>query len=401
MHTISPRKKHFHPSRLHKVLAFLLAACMAILAGCSSAGQTDSVQTSAEENTDFNVAVFYYDYSDNYVSDVRMALTRYMAQAGIPYSEYDAGANQSTQYSQIDSAIAAHASLLIVNIVNSGSSNTTDSICMKAYRAGIPVIFFNRSIEDNGDEGVILDYYDDVAFVGTDPAEGGHLQGKMIGNYLVDHFDETDLNKDGVISYALFKGEAKNAEAIYRTKYSVEDADEILTGAGYPSLYYFNQSSVDYYQLDLTGKWSSAAVHDYMETNLTQYNEDLENMIELVICNSDSMAEGAIRALQTYGYNLGKEAECTTIPVFGVDASIVGRQLISDGTMCGTIKQDADGMAECILHLSKNVSEGKDLLDDTGKYDWDREHGLKNKLYIPYSVYDPTEDNEAEDDSSA
>lgn len=378
-------------SSTYRIPAFFLAACMVFLTACSSMNPTELIQSSTKKDVPFNAAIFYYDYSDNYISEVRMALTGYMTEAGIPYHEYDAAANQSTQHSQIDTAIAAHASLLIVNVVNSGSSNTTDAICMKAYRAGIPVIFFNRSIEDLGDEGVILDFYNDVAFVGTDPAEAGHLQGKMIGNYLLHHYDETDLNGDGQISFALFKGEAKNAEAIYRTKYSVEDANTILEEGGYPPLSYFNQAAVDPYQLDLTGKWSLSAVQDYMLTNLTQYNEDLGNMIELIICNSDTMAEGAIRALQTYGYNLGTD-ECKTIPVFGVDASIAGKELIADGKMRGTVTQDPDGMAECITHLAKNVAEGKTLLADTGEYAWDKEHGLANKFFIPYSEYDPLDE---------
>ena len=58
----------------------------------------------------------------------------------------------------------------------------------------------------------------------------------MIGEYLKEYYSKVDLNRDGVISYALFKGEAKNVEAIYRTKYSVEDANEILVKAGYPEL---------------------------------------------------------------------------------------------------------------------------------------------------------------------
>jgi len=122
-------------------------------------------------------------------------------------------------------------------------------------------------------------------------------------------------------------------------------------------------------------------------TNLMQYNEDIGNMIELVICNSDTMAEGAIRALQTFGYNLGT-SDCTTIPVFGVDASVSGRKLIAEGKMSGTVVQDAAGMAECILHLAKNVAQDKDMLDDTEGYNWDEEHNLRNKLYIPYSLYD-------------
>jgi methyl-galactoside transport system substrate-binding protein len=112
-------------------------------------------------------------------------------------------------------------------------------------------------------------------------------------------------------------------------------------------------------------------------------------MIELVICNSDTMDEGAIRALQTYGYNLGTD-DSIKIPVFGVDASIPGRQLIAENKMTGTVVQDAGAMAECILHLSKNVAEKKDMLAGTEKYSWDKEHDLRNKFYMHYSLYDPS-----------
>ena len=39
--------------------------------------------------------------------------------------------------------------------------------------------------------------------------------------------------------------------------------------------------------------------------------------IEVIISNDDSMAIGAIQALQTYGYNKGDKTK--TIPVVGVD----------------------------------------------------------------------------------
>ena len=386
------RPKRSGKIHFYTILA-LAAGLLIMLTGCNAISPSSSSANSgaSKDGMPFNVAVFYYDYSDNYISSVRTSLTRGLVTAGIPYREYDAASSQSTQNAQIDSALNENVSLLIVNIVNSGSSNATDAICMKAYRADIPVIFFNRPVEDNGDEGVILNFYDNVAFVGTDPAEAGHLQGQLIGEYLLENFKKTDLNGDGKISYAMFKGEAKNAEAIYRTKYAVEDANAYLTKAGYPELYYFNQNAVDNYQLDLTGKWSLTAVQDYMLTNLAQYNEEMGNMIELVICNSDTMAEGAIRALQTYGYNLGTD-DSTNIPVFGVDASIPGRQLIAENKMTGTVVQDAGAMAECILHLSKNVAEEKDMLYGTEKYSWDEEHDLHNKFYMHYSLYDPSAD---------
>ena len=53
------------------------------------------------------------------------------------------------------------------------------------------------------------------------------------------------------------------------------------------------------------------------------------------------------------------DGNCTTIPVFGVDATDAAKQLIADGKMTGTIKQDAEGMANGIAYLAKNIQAGK------------------------------------------
>ena len=49
-----------------------------------------------------------------------------------------------------------------------------------AKKENIPLIFFNREVSDK-----IVKGYDKCAFVGTDAAEAGHLQGEMIGEYLI------------------------------------------------------------------------------------------------------------------------------------------------------------------------------------------------------------------------
>ena len=237
----------------------------------------------------------------------------------------------------------------------------------KASAAGIPVIFFNRAVESDEEEGKVLGSYDKCAFVGTDAPEAGHMQGKMIGDYVTEHFDEIDLNGDGQISYAMFMGQLGNVEAIYRTQYAVEDANAVLTEAGKPELVYFDESNTDCYQVDQDGNWSATAANNYMTTNLSQYNEENGNMIELVICNNDGMAEGAISALNDKGYNLGTD-DCKTIPVFGVDATDSAKQLIADGKMTGT-----------------NVATGKDVMDGTDSYNISA--NVSNKIYIPYGVY--------------
>lgn len=354
----------------------------------TAAGEAESVaeavSEAAENVEDLNVGVFYYTYSDTYITSVRTALDKALTDAGITFQNFDGNSNQTTQNEQIDTAIVQGCNLLVVNIVTSGSVDASQAIVDKASAAGIPVVFFNRAVEGDEDEGKVLGSYDKCAFVGTDAPEAGHMQGEMIGNYLVENYDTVDLNGDGKISYAMFMGQLGNVEAIYRTQYGVEDANKILVENGKPELEYFDASNTDCYQVDQDGNWSATAANNYMNTNLAQYNEENGNMIELIICNNDGMAEGAISALNDKGYNLGTE-DCTTIPVFGVDATDAAKQLIADGKMTGTIKQDAEGMANGIAHLVGNVGAGKELMAETD--DFNISEKVSNKIFIPYAAY--------------
>lgn len=364
------------------------AAADTTAAGSEAEKVSEAVTEAAKEEgkkiEDMTVGVFYYTYSDTYISSVRTALDESLKAAGIDFQDYDANSNQTTQNEQIDTAISTGANLLIVNIVTSGSVDASQAIVDKAQAAGIPVIFFNRAVESGEEEGKVLGSYDKCAFVGTDAPEAGHMQGDMIGKYLVENFDAVDLNGDGSISYAMFMGQLGNVEAIYRTQYAVEDANKVLTEAGKAELQYFDSSNKDCYQVDQDGNWSATAANNYMNTNLSQYNKENNNMIELIICNNDGMAEGAISALNDKGYNLG-DGTSTTIPVFGVDATDAAKQLIADGKMTGTIKQDAEGMAEAIAFLTQNVAEGKAVMDGTDSYNISE--NVSNKIYIPYAAY--------------
>lgn len=216
------------------------------------------------------------------------------------------------------------------------------------------------------------------------------MQGKMIGDYLVENFDKVDLNGDGKISYAMFKGDEANVEAIYRTQFGVEDANAVLTEAGKPELEYFDASNTSKYQVDLGGAWSAQAALDYMNTNLSQYNEANGNMIELVICNNDGMAEGVVSALQDVGFNTGSGK---TIPVFGVDATEAAQLLISEGKMTGTVKQDAEGMANAIAETAASLAAGSSIADavsaaaGTNADMYTIADGVANKLFVAYAPF--------------
>ncbi|MEY8521609.1 galactose ABC transporter substrate-binding protein [Lachnospiraceae bacterium 38-10] len=322
-----------------------------------------------------SVAVFYYTYGDTYISSVRSALDAALDGAGVAYQDYDSNNSQTTQTEQIDTAIAQGAKVLVVNQVDTGSDDTTKNIIEKAQAADIPVIFFNRSVSEE-----VVTTYDKAVFVGTDYEMAGHMQGEMIGNYLVENYDTVDLNGDGVISYVMFKGQEGNAEADARTQFGVEDADKVLAEAGKEPLSFYDSNNSDKYLVDKDGAWSAAAATDYLQTAMSQYSEANNNMIELVIANNDEMAIGSVTALQNAGYN--KEG-ATVIPVFGVDATDAAKDAIAAGSMIGTIKQDAEGMANTIAQIAQNFQGGADKFADVDAANvvgtW--------RVNIPYATY--------------
>ena len=310
-------------------------------------------ENKAPASKDGSVAVFYYTYGDTYISSVRTALDSALDKAGISYQDYDSNNSQTTQSEQVTTAIAQGATVLVVNLVDTGSDDAAKNIISQAN--GVPVIFFNRSVSEEA-----VTSSDKCVFVGTDYEMAGHMQGEMIGNYLLENYDTLDLNGDGTISYVMFKGQEGNAEADARTKYGQEDADAILTGAGKSALSFYDSANSNKYLVDQAGAWSSAAATEYMQTIMSQYNEANNNMVELVIANNDEMAIGAITALQNAGYN---KDGATVIPVFGVDATDAAKDAISAGSMIGTIKQDAEGMANTIANITANFMDGKEAFD--------------------------------------
>ena len=352
-----------------KIFALLLAlACVFSFAACSGGN-------AGSDSSDGEVSVFYYTFSDTYISSVRSAMDKLLSDSGVKYNNYDANGNQTTQTEQVTTAIAKGSKLLIVNVVDTGSNDAAQNIVDMAKAQNIPVIFFNRSVDES-----VVSSYDKCVFVGTDYEMAGHMQGEMIGEYVLANYDKLDLNGDGKISYVMFKGQEGNMEAIARTQYGVEDCNKVLTEAGKPEIEFYDANNSNKYLVDQNGTWASQAATEYMSTILAQYSEAGNNMIELVIANNDEMAIGSVTALQNAGYN--KEG-ATVIPVFGVDATDAAKDAIAAGTMTGTIKQDAEGMANTIAQITANyltsaeTFEGVDAANVVGTW----------RVNIPYAMY--------------
>jgi methyl-galactoside transport system substrate-binding protein len=327
--------------------------------------------------------VSWYTFGDVYLTSVREALDAALEEKGIDVNDRDSNGNQTTQTDDVNTAVLTGANALIINLVDSGAIGTAQGLLDIAKNSDLPVVFFNRAVsQDNQESADLFGSYEKSCFVGTDFEEAGKMQGKMIGEYLVANYDKIDLNGDGVISYVMFKGDEANQEAIARTKYGVEDANAVLAEAGKPELVFYDENNANKYLVDTNGTWSSVASNDYMQTILAQYSEANGNMIELVIANNDDMAIGAINALASVGYNTGDPDK--TIPVFGVDAVQMAKDAIAAGTMTGSIKQDAEGMADAVATITSNLIAGNDKYEGLNENyrvvdDW--------FVQIPYAIY--------------
>lgn len=331
-------------------------------------------EDSQPERRSLKAAILYDSLSDAKTKAIAGHLRQNLEALDVTISEYEADGDFEMQLMQASGAIKGGTDVLLVELVDEGYSNEAEEICRAAANQNVPVIFFYREIEMRNEQGVVLNHYKNTAFVGPSVRAAGRVQGEMIGDYVRDHYSKLDLNHDGLISYALFKGDNLSERADLRTRNSVANASRVLKDAGYPALTYFDSGNTYGYQLDLTGTWSSFSVREYMETNLALYNEKDGNMIELVICNSDDMARGAVEALNSAGYNLA-DGESTTIPVFGIDGTLDARNLIQGKKMTGTAVCDAQKLAEKTASLVDRLGLGYEMTEESDS----------NRITVDYS----------------
>ena len=263
----------------------------------------------------------------------------------------DGTGNQGTQNEQVDRFLAQGYDAICVNEVDRTAASV---IIDKARAADIPVIFFNR--EPVGED---MQRWQNVYYVGSDPREAGDMQGRIV----VDLYDENpasvDRNGDGRIQYVILEGEPGHQDATLRT----ESCIAALTSAG-----------IDVEKLaSEPANWQRAQASAKMAQWLA--DEELRDRIEVIFCNNDDMALGAIEALKAEGYNTG-DAE-KFIPVVGVDATAPALESMSKGELLGTVLNDGENQGKASINIAAVAADGQEVTSETigyevtdGKYVW-------------------------------
>mgnify|MGYP001036023201 CR=1 FL=1 len=290
----------------------------------SSTAASSAAASSEAATGSANVGVCIYQFADNFMTLYRTDLEEYLKDKGYSVTIVDGKNDQNTQTEQINTFLQQGVDVLVINPVQTTSAQTiVDTISP----SGTPIVFINRE----PDKSVLDSYADKCCYVGADARQSGTYQGELI----LETETQGDINGDGVITYIMCKGDPENIDAQYRTEYSIKALED--AGKKVNCLYEY---------LD---NWDQTTAQQDVANALSQYGDQ----IEVVFCNNDAMALGALQSIQQAGRTVGKD-----IYLVGVDALAEAVQDVLDGNMTGTVLNDDVGQATAAAEATKLYVEG-------------------------------------------
>ena len=353
-----------------RLFALIMASMMTMgaMAGCASSTTTetptegDTTQQGTDTATDdttassdvdlsgVSVGVCIYKFDDTFMTNVRNNMQAQADALGIEIEMVDSQNKQPTQNEQVDTFITKGMTALAVNPVDRTAAGP---LVEKASAAGLPIVFLNREPEPD-----VMQSYDKVWYVGAKAEESGTMSGEIIADYWNANKDTADKNGDGKLQYIMITGEPGHQDATLRTEYSVK----ALTDAGIEVEEIGND----------TAMWDKVKATDLMNAFITSRGIDT---IEAVLCNNDDMALGVIESLKANGYNTGDASKF--IPVVGVDATAAALEAMANGSLLGTVLNDAENQGIATTNIAAMAAAGQEITSDTvgyeitdGKYVW-------------------------------
>ena len=308
------------------LLSSLWLCAASLLAGCSG-------KENAGEKNSIRIGVSLYRGDDTFINNIRGELEKcakeYEKETGVKVNLdiQDAKGSQNTQNDQVERFISLGCDVMCINPVDRTAASV---IIDKAMAADIPVVFFNRQpVEED------MDRWDQLYYVEAAAKESAVLQGSSVVDHYKENPESLDLNGDGVVSYVLLEGESSHQDALIRTEWSVQT----LKDGGIPIE-------------KLTGgiaNWERSQASALME----QWLEKYPGQIELILCNNDDMALGAIDAMERAGI--------TGISVVGIDGTTPGLEAVESGKMMGTVSSNKELYAGAVFGIASSRALGEEI----------------------------------------
>ena len=340
--------------KLKKVAALGLATAMAFsVTACSSSKPAETTAAAEDAETtaaadgeavkeavegkdpaEVKVGISIYQFADNFMTLYRNELQNYLVnELGLKaenISIMDGKNDQSEQMNQIRNFVTQGFDVMIVNLVQASSEPDVTNICNEA---GIPVVYINREPDAEREEAWVTDGIK-ATYVGADARQSGTFQGEEIAELE----NKGDADGDGVVRYIMVQGDPENVDAQYRTEFSVK----ALTDAGMEVEELLKQR----------GDWDQAKAQQIAQDALNQYGDK----IEVIFCNNDAMALGALQAIEAAGRKVNED-----IYLVGVDALTEAVQNVIDGKQTGTVFNDHFSQAKAAADAAVQFISGEEV----------------------------------------
>ena len=326
---------------MKKALALILAILMMVtcLAACGEKAATDTGKDPADasepadnaatdgaddaepaqtSDEDVVIGVSFQGLSDEYIVRLSDAFQARADELGVTVQVADGQMDAETQVGQVENFIAQKVDVIVLNPISmDGCAPAVEA----ANEAGIPIITL-ISITSNQDLA--------SAYVGSDSVESGLIEGQMMVE---------DLGGKGNI--VVMFGQMGHDAQIGRYEgllQAMEGTDiEIVA--------------------EQTGNWSREEGMALMENWLASGKE-----IDAVVAQNDAMALGALMAIEAKGLT-------GEIKVYGIDAQAEALDAVENGTMAGTVFQNAEEQGSKCVDVALAAAKGETL---------------ESNYYIPY-----------------
>jgi D-xylose transport system substrate-binding protein len=298
-------------------LAVVVAGAAVMLSACSSTTPSASgggAAASGGTATGCKVGVSWNNYSqERWKKADEPAMVKAITAAGGTYERADANDKAEQQLTDIDTLINKGSKVLIVLAKD---SEAIKPAIAKATAAHIPVIAYDRLIEDPGTFYITFDNKK----VGTLMAE---TLKKLVptGNYAIILGAETDPNS-----------------AFLRSG---------MTEAGIPKLGDTSGPIKVVFEKN-TDNWDTTNAKNNMEQALNQNN----NKIDAVLSENDSMATGVVQALSAVGLK---------VPVSGQDGDTSALNRVALGTQSVSVWKNAFALGETAGSAAAQLCAGTAL----------------------------------------
>jgi D-xylose transport system substrate-binding protein len=270
------------------------------------------------EAKDKVIGVSWSNFQEERWKTDEAAMKAAIAAAGDRYISADAQSSAQKQLTDIESLIAQKANVLIVLAQDSSAIGPAVA---KAVDEGIPVIGYDRLIENP-----------QAFYITFDNKEVGRMQARAVlkvkpaGNYVFIKGSSADPNADflfagqmEVLKGAIAAGAVKNAGEAY------------------------------------TDGWLPANAQKNMEQILTRNN----NKIDAVVTSNDGTAGGAIAALAAQGL-------AGTVSVSGQDGDHAALNRVALGTQTVSVWKDARALGKKAAEIAALLADGKTMSEVQG-----------------------------------